>query len=168
MGNRRAKIIGTAGPASSSIDMLEKLIRAGLDVIRINMGHGTHVEHRKLIKDIRKASSRVGHEVGILMDLQGPKIRVGKLSTSLKLEKGEEWFIGAEEYQSRYSDKFIPTTYKNLVVDCRDGARIIFDDGLIVAYAVERIDLVYKIRIENGGILKSSKGINMPDCYLRH
>ena len=166
MGNRRAKIIGTVGPASGSPAMLEKLILAGLDVVRINMGHGTHAEHKKVIGNIRKASAKVGREVGILMDLQGPKIRVGPLSEPLKLKKGEEWFIGTQEQRGDGHNRFIPTTYNNLVSDCRDGAGILFDDGLIVARALERVKSVYKIKIETGGVLKSNKGINMPDCQI--
>ena len=167
MRNRRAKIIGTVGPVSCSIDMLEKLIVAGVDVVRINLGHGTWSEHKKTIKNIRTASVKVGREVGILMDLQGPKIRVGKLTEPLRLEKGEEWFIGEENGDTgKCPDKFIPTTYKNLVSDCRDGVRILFDDGRMVVRAVERTGSIYKVRVETGGILKSNKGINIPDCHL--
>ena len=166
MRNRRAKIIGTVGPASCSIEMLEKLIVAGLDVARINMGHGTHTEHKKIIKNIRQASIKKEREVGILMDLQGPKIRVGKLSEPLELQAGEEWFIGTKEHGSDYTDRFIPTTYKDLVSDCQNDTEILFDDGLIVGRAVERIKSVYKIKIEVGGRLKSNKGINMPDCNI--
>ena len=166
MNKRRAKIVGTVGPASNSVEILEKLIIAGLDVARLNMGHGNHAEHEKTIKNIRKASAKVGREIGILMDLQGPKIRVGSLSKPLNLEKGEEWFIGASDTQKKYLGRFIPTTYENLVSDCRDGAIILFDDGLIVAKALERIDSVYKIKIQTGGILKSNKGINMPGCHI--
>ena len=166
MGNRRAKIIGTVGPASCSVDMLKKLIAAGLDVARINMGHGTHSEHKKIITNIRKASADSGREVGILMDLQGPKIRVGKLSSPLALEEGQEWFVGVQEHEADYPGRFIPTTYENLVSDCRDGIEILFDDGLIVARALERVNSVYKIKIETGGALKSNKGINMPGCRL--
>ena len=166
MGNRRAKIIGTVGPASSSVDMLKKLITVGLDVVRINMGHGTHASHAKIIGNVRKASSDLGCEVGILMDLQGPKIRVGKLPGALKLEEGEEWFVGTQEHGDEYPRKFIPTTYENLVGDCRDGVRILFDDGLIVARSVERMGSVYRIKIETGGVLESNKGINMPDCHV--
>ena len=163
MRNRRAKIIGTVGPASCSVEVLEKLIVAGLDVVRINLGHGTQREHKQTIKNIRKASSNVKREVGILMDLQGPKIRVGKLASPLTLEQGEEWFIGSE---TDSKEKFIPTTYENLVSDCKDGTKILFDDGLIVARAIERVDSLYKIEIETGGVLKSNKGINVPDCHL--
>ena len=166
MGNRRAKIIGTVGPASCSVGMLEKLIAAGLDVARINMGHGTRSEHKKIIGNIRKASANVGREVGVLMDLQGPKIRVGKLSEPLVLEKGREWFVGTREHDSKHPGRFIPTTYENLVSDCRDGIEILFDDGLIVARALERVNSVYRVRIETGGTLKSNKGINMPGCRI--
>ena len=163
---RKAKIIGTIGPASSSIIMLERLISAGLNVARINMGHGTHQDQQKLIKNIRRAANKVGREVGILMDLQGPKVRVGTLPSPLKLSKGEEWFIGLEKHRGKYRNNFIPTDYERLMDDCCDNTRILFNDGLIVARTLERLGNVYKIEIEVGGELKSRKGINMPDCHI--
>ena len=164
--NRRAKIIATIGPASQEVDALEKLISAGLDVARINMSHGTHEYHKKSIENIRQASVNVNKEVAILMDLQGPKIRTGKLKKSLQVQNGERWFIGTPEEESRYKGRFIPTIYENLVHDCHDGAKILFDDGLIEAKALKRQGNTYEIEIINGGKLKSSKGINLPDCQV--
>jgi len=165
--DRRAKIVATLGPSSNTVEKISELIEAGLNVARVNMSHGTHESHAKLIKTIREASSRVGREVAILIDLQGPKIRVDKLPENLELKSGEEWVIGQSsdmEKYPQYKDKYIPTIYDKLVEDCHDGARILFDDGLIIAEAIERDGGVYKIKVKVGGTLKSNKGINLPDC----
>lgn len=164
---RRAKIVATIGPSSSSKEMLTKLIDAGVNVCRINMSHGTYEGHQAVIQNIREASRETGYEVAILADLQGPKIRVDKLPEPLKLESGSEWVIGASKLKDKYpeyKEKYIPTIYENLVADCHDGARILFDDGLIIAEAVTKDRDVYKIKINVGGMLKSNKGINLPDC----
>ena len=166
---RRAKIIATIGPSSSSKEMLTQLILAGMNVCRLNMSHGTYEAHQQVIKNIREASKETGYEVAILADLQGPKIRVDKLPEPLKLESGSEWVIGASKVRDlypEYQNKYIPTIYENLVADCHDGARILFDDGLIIAEAVSRDRDVYKIKVSIGGTLKSNKGINLPDCEV--
>jgi pyruvate kinase len=164
---RRAKIIATIGPSTNSKEMLSKLIETGVNVCRINMSHGTYEAHAQVIKNIREASKESGYEVAILADLQGPKIRVDKLQEPLKLESGSEWVIGTSKDKSdypEYAQMFIPTIYENLVADCHDGARILFDDGLIIAEAIHKDRNVYKIKVKVGGILKSNKGINLPDC----
>lgn len=166
---RRAKIVATLGPASNTIPVIEKLINSGLNVARVNMSHGTHDGHAELISNIRKASANVGKEVGILLDLQGPKIRVDKLPENLKLENGETWFIGQSEVIKNHSDKksrFIPTVYKDLVSDATEGCRILFDDGLMEAKALKKHNDLLEIQIIVGGVLKSNKGINLPDCNV--
>lgn len=166
---RRAKIIATIGPSTNSKEMLSKLIEAGVNVCRINMSHGTYEAHSAVIKNIREASRESGYEVAILADLQGPKIRVDKLPEPLKLESGSEWVIGAAKLKDKYPEyatSYIPTIYENLVSDCHDGARILFDDGLMSAVATVRDRDVYKIKILIGGMLKSNKGINLPDCEV--
>ncbi len=164
---RRAKIVSTLGPSSDSIEVITELIKAGLNVARINMSHGTHEGHTKVIANIRKVSRELGQEVAVLLDLQGPKIRVDKLSKPLELENDQEWVIGTTDQikdYPEYADRYIPTIYENLVKDCHDGARILFDDGLITAEAVSKDRGVYKIKVLVGGTLKSNKGINLPDC----
>jgi len=164
---RRAKIVGTLGPSSNTVEMIEKLIKAGLNVARVNMSHGTHEGHAELIKNIRTASKNINREVGILIDLQGPKIRTDKLPNGLQLKAGDTWVIGqSKDYEKypEYKDCYIPTIYDKLVDDCHDGARILFDDGKLMAKAVERDRDVYKIEVVLGGELKSNKGINLPDC----
>lgn len=166
---RRAKIIATIGPSSNTVEMLEKLIKAGMNVARINMSHGTHEGHAQTIANIRKASENVGWEVGVLCDLQGPKIRVDKLAEPLELKEGEEWVIGQsdiiEDYPE-YRERFIPTVYKDLVKDAHEGAHILFDDGLMEAHAIEKDRDVLKIKIIIGGTLKSNKGINLPNVNV--
>ena len=143
MSTRRAKIIATVGPSSNSIETLEKLILAGMNAARVNMSHGTYEAHAQTIKNVREASKNVKREVAILLDLQGPKIHV-------------------KEQFPEYAANFIPTIYKNLVKDAHVGARILFDDGLLEAEAIEKDREVLKIKVIVGGTLKSNKGINLP------
>jgi pyruvate kinase len=166
---RRAKILGTLGPSSNTIEKIAELIDAGLDVARVNMSHGTHEGHKELIANIREASKRTNKEIGIMIDLQGPKIRLDKVDKPLEPNEGEEWVIGQTKDKDKYpeyKDCYIPTIYGKLVDDCHDGARILFDDGLLQATAIERDREVYKIKFTVGGTLKSNKGINLPDCEV--
>ena len=165
MSIRRAKIIATIGPSSNTTEMLEKMILAGMNVARVNMSHGTYEAHEQTIKNIRQASLNVGKEVAILLDLQGPKIRVDKLPEPLLLKDDEVWVIGPSHVKDQYPEyatNFIPTIYKNLVKDAHVGARILFDDGLLEAEAIEKDREVLKIQVKVGGTLKSNKGINLP------
>jgi pyruvate kinase len=165
MSLRKAKIIATIGPSSNTIEMLEKMILAGMNAARVNMSHGTYEAHEQSIKNIRHASKNVGKEIAILLDLQGPKIRVDKLPEPLTLKDHDIWVIGPSHVKDQYPEyvaNFIPTIYKNLVKDAHVGARILFDDGLIVAEAIEKDREVLKIKISVGGLLKSNKGINLP------
>lgn len=165
MSIRRAKIIATIGPSSNSIEMLEKMIIAGMDAARVNMSHGTYEGHELTIKNIRQASKNVKREIAILLDLQGPKIRVDKLPEPLELKDDDVWVIGPshlKEQYPEYAKNFIPTIYKDLVKDAHVGARILFDDGLLEAEAIEKDREVLKIRVKVGGVLKSNKGINLP------
>ncbi|MFY7991765.1 MAG: pyruvate kinase [Bacteriovoracaceae bacterium] len=169
MSTRRAKIIATVGPSSNSIPMLEKLILAGMNAARVNMSHGTYEAHAQTIKNVREASINVKREVAILLDLQGPKIRVDKLPNPLELKDGEVWVIGPSHVQSQYPEyasHFIPTIYKDLVKDAHVGARILFDDGLLEAVATEKDRDVLKIKVIVGGTLKSNKGINLPNVKV--
>lgn len=162
---RRVKIVATLGPASSSIAMIEKLIQAGIDIARVNMSHGTHETHAQLIGNIRQASKNTKREIGILLDLQGPKIRVSKLLAPLNLEANQEWIIVPESSLEKMQQKFekiIPTTYEAILKDLVNGAQILFDDGLLEAYVVSVNSDHAVIKIKVGGILKSNKGINLP------
>lgn len=166
---RRAKIITTLGPSTHEVEVQKELILAGANVVRINMSHGSYEEHGERIKNIREASRLVKKEVAILMDLQGPKIRVGGLDKEIILKKDDIWVIGAEKVRDKYpeySQCYIPTIYEKLVDDTAIGARVLFDDGAMVAKAIEKDREVLKIQIQVGGKLKSKKGINLPDSNI--
>lgn len=166
---RRAKVLATIGPSSNSVEMLEKLIHAGMNGARMNMSHGTHEDHLQLLNNIRQASINQSREVAVLLDLQGPKIRVDKLPVPIELKDGDTWVIGPSSVQTdypEYQDTFIPTVYEDLVKDAHVGAKILFDDGLMEAEAIEKDRDVLKIKIIIGGTLKSNKGINLPDVNV--
>ncbi len=167
--NRRAKIVATIGPSSNTVERLTRLIELGMDAARVNMSHGTHEAHAQSIANIREAAKRAGREIAILLDLQGPKIRVDKLPEPLALANGEEWVIGASDVRAKYPQyetRFIPTVYKALVTDAHVGATILFDDGLLEAEAIAKEGEVLKIRVKVGGQLKSNKGINLPNVKV--
>lgn len=167
--SRRAKIVATLGPSSNTVEKIAKLIHAGLNVARVNMSHGTHEAHAEVIKNIREASKITGREVAIMMDLQGPKIRVDKLKENLILKEEEEWYIAPSSKVSNYpelQDRMIPTVYEDLVRDATVGCRILFDDGNLMATAIDKKDDLLKIKVTVGGELKSNKGINLPDCHV--
>lgn len=164
---RRAKIIATLGPVSSDLETIEKLIIAGVDVFRLNFSHSNHEIQKGRIQNVREASKNVGREVAILMDLQGPKIRVGKLAFDLQLLRDDEWYLGTEDaLNSVISENKIPTVYEKLTEDVRIGDQVLFNDGLIESEVVGKEGLVVKIRIKTGGKLTSHKGINLPDTSV--
>ncbi|MDA8792536.1 pyruvate kinase [Bacteriovoracaceae bacterium] len=167
---RKAKILATIGPASREIAQIEELIKRGLDAARINMSHGTHDDHRETINNIRQASKNLDQEVAIVLDLQGPKIRVDKLSEPIKLEAGKEYYLGTREKlkELKKIDESlkIPSVYKDLVKDAKLNCHILFDDGLMDAVVTEKTDEYVKIQVNTGGFLKSNKGINLPDVSV--
>jgi pyruvate kinase len=165
MSVRKAKILATIGPSSNKVSIIEQMILAGMNAARVNMSHGTYEAHAETVKNIREASKKTKREVAIILDLQGPKIRVDKLKENLKLQNSQEWVIGPSHVKDQYPEYkecFIPTIYKDLVKDAHVGATILFDDGLIEAKAIEKDREVLKIKIVVGGELKSNKGINLP------
>ncbi len=166
MHKRRAKIIGTLGPSTSSVDAIVKMIKAGLNVARINLSHGTHKDQEQLVKNVREAEKIVKREVAILADLQGPKIRLDVLDKALNLKAGDNWFMGTSRKSKRHKANYIPVAYDDLIDDCHVGARVLFDDGKICASIVEKHDDILKIKVIDGGELASRKGINLPDCNV--
>jgi pyruvate kinase len=167
---RRAKIVATLGPSSSSEKQIEELARAGMNVARLNMSHGSLEDHGQTIKRIRDVSKVIKRQIGILMDLQGPKIRVSKIEDNILLKNGDFAFIGTKEnLKSSNLPKGsiqIPCGYSDLVNDLFPEARVFFDDGNIKAIAVEQVKNVFKIKLIQGGELKPRKGINLPDCKV--
>jgi len=163
---KRTKIICTIGPSSSQPAVISKLIKAGMNVARSNMSHGNYASHTANIKNIRAAAESAKTSVGILIDLQGPKIRVAKLP-----DEGVELVSGATVvFSTDPADKlpkYIPVGYKKLHEDVKPGERMLFDDGLMDATVISVSGHRVTAKIGTAGLLKSNKGINLPDSDLQ-
>lgn len=165
---RRAKIVCTLGPASTSQEMLEKLLDAGMDVARLNFSHGSHADHQAVLDRLRAASLKVRKAVGVLGDLQGPKIRTGKLEKgAIELVEGKEISITTDETVLG-TQELVSTTYPHLASDVNVGDRILLDDGLLElkVIATDKKSLI-RTEIVHGGTLKNNKGINLPGVALK-
>jgi pyruvate kinase len=164
---RRAKIVATIGPSSMEEQMLERLIQAGMDVARLNFSHGTHEEHAARITCIRRLAEKLGKPVGILQDLQGPKIRVGVLDPALDLVEGETVRLYAEnEPLSGAKEKNIPVAFTELFEAVTEGDKILLDDGHLSLLVVEAGKNFLRAKVLVGGKLSSHKGINLPGVRL--
>jgi pyruvate kinase len=158
---RRAKIVCTLGPATDSYEQIKALVEAGMDVARLNLSHGAHAEHEERYHRVRRASEATGRSVGILADLQGPKIRLGRFREGpVLLERGEEFTITTEDVEGDREQ--CGTTYEGLADDVTPGELVLVDDGR-VALKVTAVDGP-RIRTEvtEGGMVSDHKGLNLP------
>ena len=159
---RRAKIVCTIGPACSSEDMIRELMLRGMNVARLNFSHGTHEEHAQVITRLRKVAGELRRTICILQDLQGPKIRTGRLKsrTPVILQTGQKVTITSKDL--RGTANLIATTYQGLANDVKPGERILLSDGRIesVVRAIHGSDVVCEVL--NGGTLGEHQGINLP------
>jgi len=166
---RRTKIIATLGPATESAEMLEQLIRAGVDVVRLNMAHASHEWTRKIIRRIREASSRVGREVAIMMDIKGPEIRTGDVEMPIELKPGEifDFTVKPEVHRDRTEEiRSVDVNYRNLVDDIRVGDTVLVDNGLIRLEVLEKRDTHIRCRVLTPGQLSSRRHINLPGVHV--
>lgn len=165
---RRAKIVATIGPASEDEATLEKLFKAGMNVARLNFSHGTHEEHALRIANIRKVAAAMDISVGILLDLQGPKLRVGVLPAPMQLSFDELVRVYSQEDPPPQGDEQkIPVTFPELFESVHAGDRLLLDDGRLVLVIVSVKGRVILARVVVGGTLTSNKGINLPGVRLR-
>ncbi len=158
---RRAKIVCTLGPATESYDQIKALVEAGMDVARLNLSHGGYADHEDRYRRVRKAADETGRSVGVLVDLQGPKIRLGRFAEGpVLLERGDEFTITVDDIEGDQS--ICGTTYKGLAADVARGERILVDDGRVTleVTAVEGTR-VHTMVIE-GGMVSDNKGLNLP------
>ena len=163
---KKTKIIATLGPATSSTDVIKKIIKEGVDVLRINFSHSSHDEAEALIKEIRKINSELNTNTSILADLQGPKLRIGEIikgtslnvGSELKIKTGKE-FVG--------DNKVIFVNYESLPKDIVEGERILIDDGKIIlkVTGTNKKDQI-KAEVIQGGEVSSSKGFNLPNTNI--
>src|SRR5437868_1434602 len=159
---RRTKIVCTIGPATSSEERLEQLMRAGMNVARLNFSHSTHQEHELVIERVRAISARLRYPVGILQDLQGPKIRTGPLQDGkpITLFDGMQVTITTRDVVG--NTQLISTTYKALPQDVKIGDRILIDDGLLELRVIGKSETNVECAVVHGGQLGEHKGINLP------
>lgn len=159
---RRTKIVCTIGPATNSEERLEELIRAGMNVARLNFSHGTQQDHAVVIERIRSLSARLESPIAILQDLQGPKIRVGSLQDGkpVKLIDGATITITTRDVEG--NEEIVPTTYEALPQDVQPGDRVLLDDGLLELRVLSTADTDVVCKVLHGGVLKEHKGINLP------
>ena len=165
---RRAKIVATIGPASESEQALESIIKAGMNVARLNFSHGTHEQHEAKVATIRAVSKRLGMPVGILQDLQGPKIRVGKLAAPLQLSVGEQVCLYAtQDAPPKTEYQLLPVDFRELFDSVHTGDRLLLDDGRLALEVLSVDGRVVHAKVLVGGALSSHKGINLPGVKLR-
>jgi pyruvate kinase len=163
--SRRAKIVCTLGPASSSKQEVAALVAAGLDVARLNMSHGTHDDHLKAYQAARAAGDEAGRSVGVLVDLQGPKIRLGTFASGpVVLAAGDEFTITGEDVPGNSEE--VATTYPGLAGDVRAGDQILVDDGRVVLEVTGVHGARVRTRVLVGGVLSDHKGLNVPGARL--
>ncbi|RLB64406.1 MAG: pyruvate kinase [Deltaproteobacteria bacterium] len=162
---KSTKIVCTLGPASQDADVLDAMIRAGMDVARLNFSHGSHEQHERTYRLVREAAKRCGREVGVLQDLPGPKIRVGFLpGGKLELTTGQDVVIQAGA--DRAEAGVIPTGFASLADDVSRDDVLLLDDGLIRLRARTVAGQQIECVVEAGGTLKDRKGINLPGVVL--
>ena len=162
----RTKIIATIGPASNTKEMLVSLANAGVNVFRINFSHGTHEEHKEVIDYIKQINEERGSNHAILADLQGPKIRVGKIENNgIELEEWDVLTITTDECVGNKDCVYL--TYKNFPQDVRAGEVVLMDDGKLQFEVIETDGKKnVKVRTIHGGILSSKKGVNLPNTKV--
>ncbi|MDC3159391.1 pyruvate kinase [Prochlorococcus sp. AH-716-G10] len=164
---RRTKIVATIGPATQSEEIITDLIKAGVTTFRLNFSHGDHKDHQERIKTIRKVSEKLDLDIGILQDLQGPKIRLGRFKDGpVKVKKGDKFLLTSNEVECTKS--IANVTYDKLAQEVTSGKRILLDDGKI-EMIVEKVDIgnnLLECKVTVGGVLSNNKGVNFPDVQL--
>ncbi len=165
LADRRAKIVATIGPATRDEANLEKAIKAGMNVARLNFSHGDQEGHLKVIQLIRKLSAKLKAPVAILQDLQGPKIRVGKFEKgSIELKPGQKVVITTASVAGK--EGLIPSDFQELPIACSPGTKILLDDGLMELKVLQVRGEEIDAEVIYGGILKDRKGMNLPGVNL--
>ncbi|MGD8268843.1 MAG: pyruvate kinase [Desulfobacterales bacterium] len=161
----KTKIVCTIGPASDSRDILERLIRAGMNVARLNFSHGDFAEHQTVIRRIREASRATGRRVAIMADLPGPKIRLGQFAEEpVKLRAGDTFTLTTEEIEGTVDH--VSVTFSELPQAVRPGNRLFLNDGLIQIKVLESAGREVRCEVLIGGQLSSRKGLNLPGIDL--
>jgi pyruvate kinase len=164
--NNRTKIIATVGPAIESREMIAALIRAGVNIFRLNLSHGNEEKHRAVIELVQSVNDELGTHVGLLADLQGPKIRTGNVPNGkIMLPEGHELILTTDNVEC--TPEMVSVSYEQFVRDVAEGDHVLVDDGKLELQVLEHIDATkVRARVIYGGELSSRKGINMPHTRI--
>ncbi|MBL7669613.1 MAG: pyruvate kinase [Bdellovibrionaceae bacterium] len=163
--DRRVKIVATIGPSTQSSESLEKAIRAGMNVARLNFSHGDHATHLSVIQNIRRLSKELKAPVSLLQDLQGPKIRVGRFEKGfIEIKSQEKVILTIDKVLGKAG--LIPSDFPELPQACQKGTRLLLDDGLMELEVLKVGEREVEAQVIYGGILKDRKGMNLPGAHL--
>ena len=163
---RRTKIVATLGPATDSIESLEAIIKAGVDVVRLNFSHGESKDHIQRANRVREVANKLGRFVAVLADLQGPKIRVGRFEKDqITLLEGQGFDLYADKTQTGDSQG-VGVSYAGLYKDVCVSDVILLDDGRLSLVVKKISDTTIHTEVERGGVLSNNKGINIPAADL--
>ena len=163
---KKTKIIATLGPASSSKEMIKKLIKSGVDVLRVNFSHATHDEVERIVENVNDLRKELGSNITLLGDLQGPKIRIGELENDIELKKNQSLSICSSLSDSNGIDKIF-ISYPSFAKDVKPGENILVDDGKLIfkVISTNKKDTV-DIKVVQEGVLKPRKGVNLPNTKI--
>ncbi|MER5350718.1 pyruvate kinase [Kitasatospora sp. NPDC002551] len=162
---RRAKIVCTLGPATDSYEQLKAIVEAGMNVARLNMSHGSHAEHEERYRKVRQVSEDTGKTIGVLADLQGPKIRLATFANGpVTVDNGDEFTITTEDVPG--DQHICGTTYKGLPGDVKPGDPVLINDGVIALEVVSVDGPRVRTVVVEGGVLSNNKGINLPGAAV--
>ena len=157
---RRTKIVATLGPASNDVKVLEEMISAGVDVVRMNFSHGTAQDHMERAEKVRAAAAACGRTVGILVDLQGPKIRVGKFQNDKIILNDGDTFILDANWTAPGTQERVGLDYKELPNDVSKGSVLMLNDGMLEFDVIGVKGSEVTCKVVRGGVLSNNKGIN--------
>ena len=164
---KKTKIICTLGPASSSEEVIEKMLLAGMNVARLNFSHGTHEYHKKIIETFRRVRDRLKLPAAVLLDTKGPEIRVGEIGNpdGVLLKSGDTFTLTTKKVVG--DEKIASISYEDLPSQLEAGQRVLMDDGMIILRVKETTATDVVCDIVEGGILKTHKGVNVPNVSLK-
>ena len=161
---RRTKILATLGPASSSEEMIHRLLTTGVDAFRLNFSHGKHEDHQRVVATIRDVATELGRYVPIVGDIQGPKLRIGDVDGVIHLESGNTFVISTEPRLGNAQE--VSTPFTPLPREVQIGHRILINDGLVELVVIGVDEKRVTTRVIHGGPISSKKGMNFPDSEL--
>ncbi|MFA5047969.1 MAG: pyruvate kinase [Patescibacteria group bacterium] len=166
---KRTKIVATIGPASETKEMMESMIKAGMNVARLNFSHGTYEHHGKLIRNLRAAAKKTGANLAIIQDLQGPRIRIGEVAKDgIEVKLGQEVILVPEKFYTKGKKAIvnIPIQYPQLYRDLKIGASILIDDASVELKVKSSTSKAIKCEVVTPGIIKTHKGMNFPKSLI--